>query len=201
MKSCCVSILMKTRFAFLLVFSFSFCIAECLAQSIKPGYVEIGIASYYHDKFVGRKTATGEIYTHDKMTAAHKNLPLNCWVKVTNLTNDSVVILRINDRMPQWNKRSIDLTVAAAKKLNYIHEGLTKVRIEVIPDPRKKEVKPVFVMDKNLPVKDVSPFKLKELSLPQTIIALRYPKLPYVIIVEEEPFYKRWWVTMKTKSN
>jgi rare lipoprotein A (peptidoglycan hydrolase) len=161
------------------------------AQSYKPGYVEEGIASYYHDKFVGRKTATGEIFTQDKMTAAHKTLPLNCWVKVTNLKNDSVVILRINDRMPLWNKRSIDLTVAAAKKLNYIHAGLTKVRIEVIPDPRKKEV-PKFVMDKNLTVTEIAPLQLNSLSIPEPLVALRFPKMQYVVIVEKEPFYQRW---------
>ncbi len=96
---------------------------------------ETGIASYYHDMFVGRKTANGETFTQDKLTAAHKDLPLGTWVKVTNLENDSSVILRINDRMPPWNHRSIDLTVAAAEKLDYVHEGLTEVTIEIVPDP------------------------------------------------------------------
>lgn len=96
---------------------------------------ETGIASYYHNKFVGRKTANGEIFDQGKMTAAHKNLPLGTWVKVTNLGNDSTVIVRINDRMPQWNKRSIDLTKSAAGKLDYLDNGLTKVLIEVIEDP------------------------------------------------------------------
>ncbi len=99
------------------------------------GKTETGVASYYADKFVFNDTATTEIYTQDKFTAAHKTLPLGTWVRVTNLSNDSVVIVRINDRMPKSNKRSIDLTKAAAKQLNYIAKGLTKVKIEVIPAP------------------------------------------------------------------
>ena len=89
------------------------CCLSTIADA-QTGYVEEGTASYYHNKFVGRKTASGEIFTQDKMTAAHKSLPLGTWVMVTNKANDSVVILRINDRMPQWNKRSIDLTYSAA---------------------------------------------------------------------------------------
>ncbi|MBK6730838.1 MAG: septal ring lytic transglycosylase RlpA family protein [Bacteroidetes bacterium] len=96
---------------------------------------ETGTASYYHNKFVGRKTANGEIFVQTKLTAAHKSLPLGTWVKVTNLSNDSTVIVKINDRMPQWNKRSIDLSKTAASQLDYLHDGLTKVKIEIIPDP------------------------------------------------------------------
>ena len=106
------------------------------------GRVETGTASYYHDKFVGRKTASGEIYSQDKMTAAHKTLPLGTWVKVTNLSNDSTVIVKINDRMPKSNGRSIDLTELAASKLNYLAKGLTKVRIEVIPAPTAVTTRP-----------------------------------------------------------
>lgn len=114
---------------------FSIIISCTFAQSNKS---ETGVASFYHDKFVGRLTANGEIFSQDKFTAAHKTLPLGTWVKVTNLTNDSVVIVRINDRMPLWNKRSIDLTEAAAGELNYISSGLTKVLVEIIPNPTKK---------------------------------------------------------------
>ncbi len=99
------------------------------------GKTETGTASFYHDKFVGRRTANGEIYSQEKLTAAHKNLPLGSWVKVTNLSNDSTVIVRINDRMPQWNQRTIDLTEKAAGQLNFISSGLTKVLVEVIPNP------------------------------------------------------------------
>jgi rare lipoprotein A len=98
----------------------------CSSGFAQAGKMETGTASFYHDKFVGRKTANGEIYSQEKLTAAHKSLPLGTWVKVTNLSNDSVVIVRINDRMPQWNKRAIDLTEKAARQLNFISSGLTK---------------------------------------------------------------------------
>jgi rare lipoprotein A len=98
-------------------------------------YVEEGIASFYHDKFVGRRTANGEIFSQSAMTAAHKSLQLGTWVRVTNLSNNESVVLRINDRMPKSNKRSIDLTYSAAEKLGYIAKGLTRVRIEVIDPP------------------------------------------------------------------
>lgn len=105
------------------------------ASSAQEKYVEEGIASFYHDKFVGRKTANGEIFTQTGMTAAHKSLKLGTWVRVTNLSNNESVVLRINDRMPKSNKRSIDLTYSAAEKLGYIAKGLTRVRIEVIDEP------------------------------------------------------------------
>src|ERR1700752_1279014 len=82
--------------------------------------VEFGIASYYHDKFIGRKTANGEIFHQTDLTAAHKTMKLGTWVRVTNLKNDSVVVVKINDRLPKTSKRTIDLTVAAAKQLNFI---------------------------------------------------------------------------------
>lgn len=95
--------------------------------------VMYGIASYYHTKFNGRKTSNGEIFRNDSLTAAHKNLPFGTWVKVTNLKNDSSVIVRINDRLPQSSKRSIDLSQAAAKKLNMMKAGIVKARIDILP--------------------------------------------------------------------
>ena len=100
--------------------------------------VEFGVASYYHDKFNGRKTANGEIFYNTGLTAAHKTMKLGTWVRVTNLKNDSVVVVKVNDRLPKTSKRTIDLTVAAAKQLNFIHAGLTKVKIEVIPPSKIK---------------------------------------------------------------
>jgi rare lipoprotein A len=92
--------------------------------------VEIGIASFYAKKFEGRKCANGEIFKHDKLTAAHKTLKLGTYVKVTNLRNDSSVIVKVNDRLPKKSKRNIDLTMRAAKQLNFVQRGLTKVKIE-----------------------------------------------------------------------
>ena len=95
-------------------------------------FTETGIASFYGTGFHGKRTSSGEIFDKNKMTAAHKNLPLGTYVKVTNLSNNQWVIVKINDRMPQSNKRAIDLSEAAAKKIGYYLAGLTKVRIEVL---------------------------------------------------------------------
>jgi rare lipoprotein A len=95
-------------------------------------YTETGIASWYGQKFAGRMTTSGEIYCPDSMTAAHKKLPFGTVVRVTNLKNDSVVIVKITDRLPHNSKRCIDLSVAAATKLNFLREGTTTVKLEAI---------------------------------------------------------------------
>ena len=88
-----------------------------------------GIASYYADKFNGMKTANGEIFDENKLTAAHKTLPFGTMVKVTNLVNGKSVIVRINDRGPFVAGRIIDLSKAAAKKINLIEAGVVKVTV------------------------------------------------------------------------
>jgi rare lipoprotein A len=93
-------------------------------------YKAKGKASFYADKFNKRKTSSGEIFCNDSLTAAHKFLPFGTIVKVTNLANDSVVVVRVNDRLPKKSSRIIDLSKAAARKLNFISKGLTQVSIE-----------------------------------------------------------------------
>lgn len=94
--------------------------------------IQYGTASYYHNKFQDRKTATGEKFDQKKYTAAHNGLPLNTWIKVTNLRNKKSVIVRVNDRLHYKNKRLVDLSREAASKLGYISRGLTKVKVEVL---------------------------------------------------------------------
>lgn len=94
--------------------------------------LEKGTASYYANSFNGQRTSSGETFSNDSLTAAHKSLPFGTIVKVTNIKNDSIILLRINDRMPQSNRRAIDVTLNAAKKLNFVREGLANVTIEVI---------------------------------------------------------------------
>ncbi|MBG9376605.1 septal ring lytic transglycosylase RlpA family protein [Panacibacter sp. DH6] len=95
-----------------------------------------GTASFYSKSLEGSETATGEVFSHANYTAASNNLPLNAWVKVTNLRNGKTVVVRINDRMhPKMAKkgRVIDLTIAAAKKIGLTTKiGLTKVSLEVM---------------------------------------------------------------------
>jgi len=108
--------------------------ARSFAQ-IDPSLTETGTASYYAKKFEGRRCSSGDIFRNDSLTAAHKTLKFGTMLKVTNLKNDSVVIVRVNDRLPKKSKRKIDLTRQAAKQLNFIERGLTKVRIEILEYP------------------------------------------------------------------
>jgi len=89
-----------------------------------------GTASYYANKFEGRLTANGEVFSQQKMTAACNVLPLGTWVKVTNLYNGRTVIVKVNDRLHYKNKRLVDLSKIAARKIGYTGGGLTKVKVE-----------------------------------------------------------------------
>lgn len=91
-----------------------------------------GFASFYANKFNGRQTANGEIYNSQKYTAACNRLPLNTWIKVTNIRNRKSVIVKINDRLQAKNKRLVDLSRIAAKELGYTGRGLTRVSVEVL---------------------------------------------------------------------
>ncbi len=94
--------------------------------------VEIGEASFYSKEFDGNKTSSGEIYDMNELTAAHPSYPFNTIVKVTNLTNNKSVVVRINDRMPDFKGRIIDLSLEAAKEIGMVNTGIQKVKIEII---------------------------------------------------------------------
>ncbi len=91
-----------------------------------------GTASYYADKYHGRITYNGEVYDMNGISAAHQTYPMETIIRVTNLSNGRNVILRINDRMPYWEDRIIDLSLGTAEELDFIEKGLTKVRIDVL---------------------------------------------------------------------
>lgn len=94
--------------------------------------ISMGRASYYGSAFAGRRTASGEIFNPDSMTAAHPSLPFGSIVRVTNIRNNRSVIVRINDRGPFVGKRIIDLSRAAASELGFVRRGTTTVRIELL---------------------------------------------------------------------
>ncbi|MDT0294226.1 septal ring lytic transglycosylase RlpA family protein [Mesonia ostreae] len=94
--------------------------------------VQTGKASFYADKFEGRRTASGVKYHHNKPTAAHRHLPFGTKVRVTNLANNKTTVVEINDRGPFVSGRIIDLSKSSAQKLGYIGLGVTDVAIEVI---------------------------------------------------------------------
>lgn len=91
-----------------------------------------GLASFYANKFQGRRTASGETFSQSKYTGACNMLPLGTWVRVTNMRNKRSVVVKINDRLHTRMRRVIDLSGIAAKKLGYVSRGITRVKIEVI---------------------------------------------------------------------
>jgi rare lipoprotein A len=93
------------------------------------GYVEQGVASWYGPDFHGGRTATGETYDMNAMTGAHPTLPLPAWVRVTNLENGRSVVVRLNDRGPFSKNRIIDLSRAAAERLDMIRTGTASVEV------------------------------------------------------------------------
>ena len=102
------------------------------SKNVKHKKLMIGISSYYAEDFHGKLTANGEVYDMYGLTAAHKTLPLNTIVRVTNLDNEKSLILRINDRGPYVKGRILDCSYGAAKKLGFLANGTTQVRVEVI---------------------------------------------------------------------
>lgn len=115
----------------------------------RKGFTERGIASWYGKKFHGRKTSNGEIYDMYAMTAAHKTLPLPAYVKVRNLQNGREVVVRVNDRGPFHAGRIIDLSYAAAKKLDIIRKGTGRVEIRDISLSKSGNLKGVQSAAKN----------------------------------------------------
>jgi rare lipoprotein A len=94
--------------------------------------IQNGQASFYASEFNGRKTASGEIYDMNKLTAAHPTFPFGTIVRVINLSNNISVELRVNDRMPDFKNRIIDISYAAAKKIGMIQAGVQNVKVEVL---------------------------------------------------------------------
>lgn len=105
-----------------------------------PRRSQTGIASWYGDRFHGRRTASGEPYDMHDLTAAHPDLPLRSLARVTRLDTGASVVVRINDRGPFVNGRIVDLSRAAAQMLGLIEDGLAEVRVEAFgpSDPRDR---------------------------------------------------------------
>jgi rare lipoprotein A len=103
---------------------------------------EVGLASWYGPPYNNRKGADGTVYDQNAMTAAHRELPLGTVVKVTNLTNNESVLVRITDRGPFIDGRIIDLSLAAAKAVDIYRPGTAKVRVEAYAPPERPGVDP-----------------------------------------------------------
>lgn len=107
-----------------------------VASNAVRKFSQTGVASWYGRQFHGRKTASGEVFDMNALTAAHRTLPLNCYVRVTNEKNGKSVIVKINDRGPFHGNRVLDLSYGAAKKLGIVDSGTAKVKIERVEGPQ-----------------------------------------------------------------
>jgi rare lipoprotein A len=123
------TVLIKYRFTFYCLLAS----VTCAKAQIGTTKTEAGLASYYADKFNGRRTASGEIFYQDSLTAAHKTLPFGSRIRVTNLVNGKSVVVRVNDRGMKGTKRIVDLSKAAAKEIGIVAAGIAKVRVELLP--------------------------------------------------------------------
>jgi rare lipoprotein A len=104
---------------------------------------ETGNASWYGDPYHGRRAASGEIYDMEQFTAAHRTLPFQTWVEVTNLSNGRQVAVRINDRGPFVDGRIIDLSLAAARAVDMVRAGVAPVRLRIVSAPQGPLTPPV----------------------------------------------------------
>ena len=106
------------------------------------GYDERGVASWYGEQFHGRPTSSGEPFDMNRLSAAHRTLPLPAWVRVTNLGNGRSLLLRVNDRGPfaDPDRRIIDVSYAAAVELGMVHTGTASVRVEAV-EPWQRRVR------------------------------------------------------------
>lgn len=109
------------------------------AKPPRIGDTETGIASWYGHPYHGRRAANGEVYDMEKLTAAHRTLPFETWVRVRNLSNNKTVDVRIQDRGPFIRGRIIDLSRSAAREIDLLGPGIVKVRLTVISPPRQIE--------------------------------------------------------------
>lgn len=123
--------LFKTIFVFLFL---SLPLVSCAHRLIK-GDSEHGIATWYGEQYQGHRTASGESFDKNALTAAHKTLPMNSIVQVTNLANGQSVSVRINDRGPYGKGRIIDLSEAAARKIGLVQDGMGEVELHVLSLP------------------------------------------------------------------
>ncbi len=115
-----------------------------VARPVSIGHTETGIASWYGEPYHGRKTASGEVYDMNSLSAAHRSMPFGTWVQVTNLGNAKHVTVRITDRGPFVHGRIIDLSRAAAQQIEMIGPGTARVRVKVVraPAAKKESAKP-----------------------------------------------------------
>lgn len=131
---------------------------------VSQAQIQTGKASFYADSFEGNRTASGDKYRANKFTAAHKTLPFGTVVKVTNLANKESVNVTINDRGPYVEGRVIDLSKAAAQKLNFFNQGIADVSIEVVDEGDGKGSLPAMIDHVTVEEKEFYDFDVEKIK-------------------------------------
>ena len=138
--------------------------------AIDYDYDETGYASWYGPGFHGKKTANGEIFDQNKISAAHRTLPLPSIVKVTNLENGKFLeSVRVNDRGPFARDRILDLSKEAAKELGFVNKGVTKVRVEILEDESRKFANDLIDDNNKTEAAVVQKISKKEITVQPTV--------------------------------
>ena len=170
---------------------------------VRVGTKYRGIASWYGPNFHGKKTSNGEYYNMYDFTAAHKTLPMNTMVKVTNLNNGRSVVVRINDRGPFVKNRIIDLSYSAAKKLGIVATGTAPVELEVLGFDKTIST---LAMDENIKKEvelfdfgvQIGSFRRYEGAVitkrKYSLVNGRYKAIIKKFIVDGKPLYRVWLV-------
>ncbi|MBU3916008.1 septal ring lytic transglycosylase RlpA family protein [bacterium] len=141
----------------------------------------LGYASWYGPGFHGKKTANGEEYDQNKMTAAHRVLPMNTWVQATNLENNRSVVVRINDRGPFKKNRIIDMTRKAAESLDFLDRGTARVSLKIIQYPKDFDSSAGLTPYKQVVVQ-IAVFKNKERAVDfESLLSRKYPQISFKI--------------------
>ena len=109
-----------------------------LSAPVEPIKVWVGNASWYGPEFDGKRTANGERFNCESLTAAHPNLPFGSWVRIVNTHNGKFEVVRINDRGPYQEGREIDVSYRVARKIGLINSGVSQVRLELMQLPPKR---------------------------------------------------------------
>ncbi len=162
-----------------------------------------GIASWYGPNFHGKRTSSGEIYDMHKFTAAHKTLPMNTIVRVTNLNNGKSTVVRINDRGPFVKNRIIDLSYAAAKKIEMTGSGTAPVELEVLRFGGKKSIYQNRVVLRNFAVQ-IGSFRRYQGALitkrKNELVDGRYKAIIRRFFYQGAPLYRVWLTGFRSEA-
>jgi rare lipoprotein A len=159
-----------------------FCL-QSFSQTVQIGKTFKGKASYYHDKFHGRRTANGDTMDNQEFTCAHRSLPFGTMIEVTNPYNGKWVTVKVNDRGPYSKNRIIDVSFAAAQKIGMLNRGVMTIHAMIVgeegkiyisrPEPKLTETEQIFTRDSTMVVIPLMPKKIETIKITKRDLIIR----------------------------